>query len=225
MIRLQKFLANAGVTSRRKAEELIATGKIEINGQITTALGTKIDETEDIVKFNGQVVKAATEKIYLAINKPAGYVSSASGKQGKSVLELVKMKQRIYPVGRLDKDSSGLMILTNDGEFANQLTHARYGCPKEYFVTLDQDLRPEHQKILEKGMMLAGKKLRPVKVAAAKNKSATIVLQEGVNRQIRRMLGRLGYTVVKLKRIKIGKLELGSLAAGQWQKIKKEEVI
>jgi pseudouridine synthase len=140
-------------------------------------------------------------------------------------LELVKVKQRIYPVGRLDKDSSGLMLLTNDGEFANKIMHPRYGCHKRYFIVLDQDLKPTDIRRLEQGMTIDGKRLSPAKILMAKNKSAIISLQEGINRQIRRMLGRLGYTVIKLKRIQIGKLELGDLPEGQWKKINKEEVI
>ncbi|OGY46475.1 MAG: hypothetical protein A2744_03445 [Candidatus Buchananbacteria bacterium RIFCSPHIGHO2_01_FULL_44_11] len=225
MMRLQKFLANAGITSRRKAETLIQSGKIEVNGSIVRDLGTKIDENSDTVKFANRIVKLESDKIYIALNKPTGYISSTDSQQGKTILDIIKVKNRVYPVGRLDKDSSGLIILTNDGEFANLITHARYGCQKEYFVTLDQDLRSEHIKILEKGMILAGRKLQPVRVTAAQNKSARMVLSEGLNRQIRRMLGKLGYTVIKLKRIKIGKLELADLEPGQWRHIKPENVI
>ena len=135
------------------------------------------------------------------------------------------MKGRIYPAGRLDKDSSGLLILTNDGEFANLITHPRFGGQKEYFVVLDRDLQPKDTEKLQSGFALDGQRLKPVKIAAARNKSCRLILTEGINRQIRRMLGRLGYTVVKLKRIRIGKLELGALKEGQWKKIKKEDVI
>ncbi|MFA5021952.1 MAG: pseudouridine synthase [Patescibacteria group bacterium] len=225
MMRLQKFIATAGIASRRQAEELIIEGKVEVNGKIVDKLGTIVDEDNDEIKYNGKILKLTDDKTYIALNKPVGYISSASTEQGKSVLDLVKTKKRIYPVGRLDKESSGLLILTNDGEFANLLTHPRYSCHKEYFVVLDQDLKPADIKKLESGLMLEGKRLAPVKVLMAKNKSCRLVLQQGINRQIRRMLGNLGYTVIKLKRIKIGKLELGDLAEGKTKKIKKEDVM
>jgi len=223
-MRLQKFLATAGIASRRKAEELIIAGKIKVDGEIVTKLGSTVGQ-QDQVEYDGKIVKIKKDKTYLALNKPVGYICSTDRLQGKSVLDLIKIKERIYPVGRLDKDSSGLLILTNDGELANQLTHPRFGGEKEYFVILDQDLKPDDIKKLEKGIILAGRKLQPVKVITAKNKSARLVLKEGINRQVRRMLGKLGYTVIRLKRVRIGKLELGDLKEGEWRKIKKEELI
>jgi len=224
MIRLQKFLAAANVASRRQAEKLISAGKIKINGQIITKLGTKIDENNDQVEYQNKIVKLETDKIYLALNKPAGYISTTANQQGKSVLDLVKIKTRLYPAGRLDQESTGLIILTNDGEFAQKITHPRFGGEKEYFVVLDQDLRIADIKKLEKGMKIGDQRLQPIKVISPKNKSARLILKEGINRQIRRMLGHLGYTVVKLKRIRIGKLELKDLKPGQWRKISKEDV-
>lgn len=224
-MRLQKFLAQAGIASRRKAEKLIEQGLVSVNGQEITKLGTTIDPEKDIVEYKGKEVFLETEKIYIAINKPSGIISSASSAQGKSVIDLVKVKQRVYPVGRLDKDSTGLMILTNDGEFANQVIHPRFGSEKEYFVILDQDLKPEDIKKLEKGMKLGDKKISGIKVISAKNKSARLILNEGVNRQIRRMLGKLGYTVRKLKRIRIGKLEIKDLAEGKTKNIKPQDVL
>ena len=225
MMRLQKFLSAAGVASRRKSEELIKAGKITINDKITSKLGTTIDETKDKIKYKNKLVKIKSNKIYIALNKPVGYISSTDNRQGKSILKLVKAEQKVYPVGRLDKDSSGLIILTNDGDFTNQLTHAKFDCEKEYFVILDQDLKKEDIHRLERGLILRGKKLRPVKCVMAQNKSARLILKQGVYRQIRGMLGRLGYTVIKLKRIRIGKLELGDLQPGQWKIINKNDVI
>ena len=225
MMRLQKFIATAGITSRRKAEELITAGKIKVNSEIITKLGTIIDENNDQVEYNDKIIKLEAKKIYIALNKPIGYISSTSNQQGKTIYNLIKTKERVYPVGRLDKDSSGLMLLTNDGEFANHLTHPRFGCVKEYFVVLDQDLKEQDIKKLEKRMIIGGKKLQGIKEVMARNKSARLILKEGINRQIRRMLGKLGYTVVKLKRIRIGKLALGDLKEGKWQKVKKENII
>ena len=221
---LQKFLAHAGIASRRKAEALITEGKIKINGAIVTKLGATVDEKNDRVEYNGQIIELEQDKIYIALNKPVGYISSATSGQGKSVLNLVKTKERIYPVGRLDKNSSGLMLLTNDGELANRITHPKFGSEKEYFIVLDQDLRSEDIKKLERGMKIAGQKIQPVRVVMAKNKSARLILREGINRQIRKMLGFLGYTVIKLKRIRINKLELGELKEGQWRMIDKKEL-
>ncbi|MBN1779472.1 MAG: rRNA pseudouridine synthase [Candidatus Buchananbacteria bacterium] len=225
MMRLQKFLANAGIASRRKAEELILAGKIKVNGQAVKKLGISVDEVNDQIEFNNKPVKLSTTKVYFALYKPVGYISSTTDSQGKSVVNLVKTKEKIYPVGQLDKDSSGLILLTNDGEFTNQITHAKYGCQKEYFAVLDQDLRPADIKKIERGMILASKKLQPAEIVSAQNKSVTIILSEGVNRQIRRMFGQLGYTILKLKRVKIGKLELGDLQPGNYKKIKPSDVI
>jgi 23S rRNA pseudouridine2605 synthase len=224
-MRLQKFLANAGIASRRKAEQLILSGKIKVNGQIINQLGAQIDENRDQIQYLGRPVKIKSEKIYIALNKPAGYIASASDRQGKTVLSLVKAKERIYPVGRLDKDSAGLLILTNDGEFANLLTHPRHGGQKEYFAVLDRSLEPTDVKRLEHGIFLDGKRLKPVKIVYLGHKTVQLILREGVNRQIRRMFGHLGYTVLKLKRVRIGKLELGNLKEGKSLRIRKEDVV
>lgn len=224
-MRLQKFLAQAGIASRRKAEKLIEQGLVSVNGQEITQLGTIVDPVNDIIEYKGQAVTLESKKVYIALNKPAGIISSATSSQGKSVMDLVKTKQRVYPVGRLDKDSTGLMILTNDGEFANKITHPRFGSEKEYFVILDQDLKLEDIKKLEKGIKVANKKIAGIKVVSAKNKSARLILKEGINRQIRRMLGKLGYTVIKLKRIRIGKLEIKDLPEGSTKNIKPQDIL
>lgn len=224
-MRLQKFLAQAGIASRRKAEELISAGKIKVNGEIITRLGTTINPDTDTVEFNKKKVTLETEKVYIAVNKPSGVISSASNTQGKTVTDLVKSNVRLFPVGRLDKDSTGLIILTNDGDFANQVLHPKFGGEKEYFVILDKPLTEKDIKQLEKGMVLGGKKVGGIKVVEAKHNAAKLILHEGVNRQIRRMLGKLDYTVRKLKRIRIGKLELEGIAEGKSKKINKSDVI
>jgi len=224
MIRLQKFIAQAGITSRRHAEDLIVDGLIKVNGEVVDKLGTVIDEENDQVEYRGKLLKPESNKIYIALNKPVGYVSTAATGQGKSILSLVKASERLFPVGRLDKDSSGLIILTNDGEFANLATHPRYGHEKEYFVVIDHQLKPEAINRMERGLTLDGKKLQPTKILSVSKDSFRIVLKEGVNRQIRRMLGRLGYTVIRLKRVRVGKLELGNLQEGQWKRINKNDL-
>ena len=226
MMRLQKYLAMCGVASRRKAETLIADGLITVNGEKVTKLGTVIDENADDVTCNGKPVKLEKRKVYIALNKPSGYVSSTVDKEGKSVLDLVKLKERIYPVGRLDRDSSGLLLLTNDGDFAEKVMHPRNGSEKEYFVVLDHDLKPEDIKKLEAGhLIIDGKRLQPIKVTSSKNASARLVLREGVNREVRRVMGKLNYSVKRLKRVRVGALELGTLEEGQWRHVTPDMVL
>lgn len=224
MIRLHKFLADAGIASRRKSEELIERGKIKVNGEVVTKLGILVDPETDQIEYKDKLVKISNDKIYIALNKPVGYVSSTTNQEGQSILKLVKTKERIYPVGRLDKDSSGLIILTNDGELTNKITHPKYGSEKEYFVVLNKDLEDKDIIKLEKGMRIGDKRVQGIKVVSAQNKSARFILKEGVNRQIRKMVGALGYNVVRLKRIRIGKLELGELKEGQWKKINPKDI-
>jgi len=223
-LRLQKFLAQAGISSRRKAEELIAAGRVKVNGEVAT-VGESLDPTIDRVQLDNKPVTRHTHLVYFALNKPVGYVSSASSSPGKSVLQLVKSPVRLFPVGRLDKDSSGLLLLTNDGAFTERVTHARYGCEKEYFVVLDRDLTPGDTTKLGRGFRVGPQFLPGVKIVMAKNKSARFVLKQGLNRQIRRMLGRLGYNVNKLKRIRIGRLQLADLAEGKTKPIQPTDVL
>ena len=224
MRRLQKFLAEAGVASRRQAEELIVAGRVKVNGQVIRELGTKVREN-DKVEYDGRLLKIKPDKIYIALNKPVGYVSSATNSQGQSVLDLVKIKERIYPVGRLDKDSSGLILLTNDGEFANKITHARYGCEKEYEVVINKPFLAIDKKSFESGLKLAGHKLQPVKVTIVKDNVVRLVLKEGINRQIRKMMGKAGYRIIDLKRIRIGKFKLVDFKIGQWKRINYNDVL
>jgi len=227
MMRLQKFLAMAGVASRRKSEELILQGKIKVNGDVMRELGTQIDETKDKIEYDGKIIKTQDEKIYIALNKPINYISSTIGWQGKSVLELIPGNQRIYPVGRLDKDSRGLIILTNDGDLAYELTQAKFQHEKEYEVDINKAFVSAAKKALEKGMEIDGKAVRGIGVKILNNKKLRLTLKEGINRQIRKMLGILGYDVLDLKRVRIAKLKLDDLNIkdGQWKKIRKEDII
>ncbi|MFA6228137.1 MAG: pseudouridine synthase [Patescibacteria group bacterium] len=224
MIRLNKYIAQAGVCSRRKADELIKAGKVKVNGLAAQDLGLVIDENNAAVEIAGKKLETETQKIYLALNKPRGYITSSSGSQGKSVLDLIKIKQRIYPVGRLDKDSRGLLILTNDGDFAYRLTQAKFGHEKEYEVELDRALAKTDAQKIERGLILDGKKLQPVRIIKQRGNRLTLILKEGVNRQIRRMAEQLDYKVEDLKRIRIGKLKLADLKEGECKKITPEEV-
>ena len=224
-MRLNKFIAQAGVCSRRKADELIFDGKVKVNGKIIWLLGTTVDEESDVVEVNGEKISTEEKKVYLAINKPLGYISGAHTWQGESVLDLVKIPERVYPVGRLDKDSHGLLILTNDGDFAYQLTHAKFGHEKEYQVTFNEPLSEKDIKAFEEGMMIDDQEVQPVKVSNIKGSQANIVLKEGLNRQIRRMAGARGLRVKDLKRVRVGKLKLGDLKTGEYKNIKPRDVI
>ncbi|MFA5020707.1 MAG: pseudouridine synthase [Patescibacteria group bacterium] len=219
-MRLNKFIAQAGICSRRQADELIANGQIKINGQIVKELGTIINEEKDEISFGQKKLSLRPDKLYFALNKPVGYITSATSAQGKSIVELVKgIRDRVYPVGRLDKDSRGLIILTNDGDFAYRLTQAKFGCEKEYEVTLDRPLAAKDKKIFERGITLEGKELQPVRVVSQHGAKANLILKEGINRQIRRMAERQGYEVLDLKRIRIGKFNLGNLKEGEYRSI------
>jgi pseudouridine synthase len=223
--RLNKYIAQSGVCSRRKADEMIATGKVKINGAIVKELGVTVDEEQDQVEVNGQQLSLQTEKIYLALNKPLGYISGAHTWQGESVLDLVKIKERVYPVGRLDKDSHGLLILTNDGDFAYKLTHAKFGHEKEYKVMFNQPLTLKDIQAMEGGMEIDDQQIQPIKILNIKGSQANLVLKEGVNRQIRRMAEVLGLRVKDLERVRVGKLKLGDLKQGEYRKIKPQDVI
>lgn len=225
MMRLHKFLALSGACSRRQAEVLIAAGRVKVDGHQIKELGLIIDEETAKVEFGGKVWKIQNEFIYFVLNKPMGYITSSTSAQGKSVLELVKVKERIYPIGRLDKDSHGLIILTNDGELTNQLTQAKFNGEKEYEVILDRPLGSQSKRIFERGMILDGEQLRPVIVSLVEGNKVRLILKQGVNRQIRRMAEAVGYKVKDLKRIRIGKLELGDLPAGKSKVINKKDII
>lgn len=247
LIRLQKHIADLGICSRRKAEELIVAGKVLINGKLVTELGTKVDPATDTVEVVTTKKKVHPPSaiphpphIYIVLNKPIGYITSTSNDQGESVVDLLipenyngvqkqKLTHRVYPVGRLDKDSEGLVLLTNDGELTNLLTHPRHEHEKEYEVTIDNTLTPQARKVLTTGMQLDDIFVQGIEIVKEFNKGRrtiiTVILKEGKNRQIRKMFGRLGYTVLSLKRIQIGKLSLGVLPIGKWKFVKKEQII
>lgn len=215
-MRLQKFIAQAGVCSRRRAEEFIVNGKVKVNGETITKLGTKVDPEKDLVKVHGRIAKLVKKKIYIMFHKPKGY-ESTSAKIKKSILTLVKVPERIFPVGRLDKDSSGLLILTNDGEYANKMMHPRYEHDKEYIVDVARPLRQVDLKRLRNGIVILDKKTSPAKVKVLSAQQISMVIHEGMNRQIRRMLEVVGNRVVDLKRIRVGTLKLEGLDVGQWK--------
>ncbi len=218
MQRLQKIIAEAGVASRRAAEEMILAGRVKVNGRVVRELGTKADPETDQIRIGNKVL-STEKKVYIKLNKPVGYISSNSGEQGQNVLKLVKVKERIYPVGRLDKESEGLMILTNDGEYALQMMHPRFEHEKEYLVGISRAMTPEDFERIASGPQIDGEKMRPMKIRAASEDGLTVsmVLKEGKKRQIRRVMQKFGYHVNSLKRVRIGRELLGNLAPGKWE--------
>lgn len=227
-VRLQKYLADKGVASRRKCEEFIADGLVKVNGEVVTQPGTKVVPGKDIVEVNESKVEAVkSEYIYIMLNKPAGYITSLKQADSPSplVTDLLKrIKERVYPVGRLDKDSSGLLLLTNDGDFAYKLMHPSFEKEKEYIVVTEETVTRTMIERFEKGIMIEGRKTCPAKVKRIELTKISIVLKEGRNRQIRKMLQKVGNTVISLQRVRINNLTLGRLKEGEYRFLNKSEV-
>ena len=231
-VRLQKFLANSGVASRRKCEELILEGKVSVNGKVVNELGTKINPEKDEVKYNGNVVKLEEEKIYILLNKPIGYVTTAKEQFGRDmVLDLVKVNKRIVPVGRLDMYTSGALILTNDGEFVNKLTHPSHEIDKTYNVTLKGIVTKEDIENLKNGVEIDDgyitkpAKSKILKIDEEKKISRVqITIHEWKNRQVRKMCESIGKKVLALHRCRIGNLDVKDLKLGEWRYLSKKEV-
>ena len=217
LMRLQKYLSGAGFCSRRKGEEYIKDGLVMVNDQVVTELGTKVDPEADRVEVDGTRVEADQKKVYIALNKPREYVTSCNHPGEKIVLDFVDIPERIYPVGRLDKDSTGLLLLTNDGRLHHRLSHPSFDHEKEYEVTVASHITDGALKSLEKGMPMMGTKTRPAKIRRISSKRFRIILKEGKNRQIRRMVGKVGGRVIGLKRIRISNIKLGKLSEGSWR--------
>ena len=228
-IRIQKYLADCGVMSRRKAEDEILRGNVSVNGR-KAEIGQKVSPGKDYVTFMGKtVVATAKEKIYLKLNKPRGYVSTMSDEKGrKCVADLVKnLPERVYPIGRLDLDSEGLLLMTNDGDLANALMHPKAGIEKVYVVKVRTVPSDEQLKALNASMDIDGYTIQPCRVYCPKPEipnKLRFVLKEGRNRQIRKMCENVGLEVTRLKRISEGKVQLGSLRSGTWEKIEGKEL-
>ncbi len=228
-IRLQKFLSEAGVASRRKAEEMIRNGAVKVNGR-TAQIGDSVDPKKDAVTVKGKKVIKQSSMRYILLNKPRGYVTTTDDELGrKCVLELVKdVKERIYPVGRLDRVSEGALIMTNDGAFANAMMHPSKHVPKTYRVTVRPEPTSEQVDILSTGVEIDGRLTAPADVYVISKEDGRavleIVLYEGRNRQIRRMCEALNLEVARLRRIAVGSVKLGMLQTGQWRDLTPQEV-
>lgn len=228
-IRLQKFLSEAGVASRRKAEEMIRNGSVKVNG-VTAQIGDSVDPKRDTVTVKGKKVRKESNMRYVLLNKPRGYVTTTDDELGrKCVLELVKdVKERVYPVGRLDRVSEGALILTNDGAFANAMMHPSRHVPKTYKVTVRPDITAEKVDLLSTGIELDGRMTAPAEVRVVSREEGRavleIVLYEGRNRQIRRMCEAVELEVARLRRVSIGSVKLGMLQTGDWRDLTPAEV-
>ncbi len=230
-IRLQKFLAEAGIASRRKAEQFILQGKIKVNGKIITELGTKVDPKKDIIEFENKKIKQENKKIYILLNKPIGYVTTVKDQFNRdSVMDLVKTKERLVPVGRLDMYTSGALILTNDGDFVYKVTHPKHEIEKTYTVTIKGIVKKEDVEKLRKGVKIDNYITKPAKVKILKTDEEKnisrleIIIHEGKNRQIRKMCESIGYSVLALHRTKISEIGVKDIPLGKWRYLSENEV-
>lgn len=237
--RLQKYIARCGVASRRKGEELILSGQIKVNGNVITELGTKVNVDTDIVEYGNKVIKPEEEKIYIMLNKPEGYITSVSDEKGrKTVLDLIDVNERIYPIGRLDYDSSGLLLLTNDGDIYNKIIHPRVAIDKKYIAVCEGKFTEKEIEKFKNGVDIGGYVTSSANIEIIDEEKVTIkktgeniirstveiTIHEGKNRQIRRMCSSLNHNVLKLKRVSVGNIKLGNLKKGNWRLLTQEEV-
>ncbi len=229
-MRLQKYLALCSVASRRGAEQMILDGRVSVNGNVVTELGSKVSDG-DRVSVDGREIGQADKKIYIMLNKPDGYICSAKDERGrKTVMELVSdIPERIYPVGRLDYNTTGLLIMTNDGEMAYRLTHPKYEKQKIYSALVSGIMLHGAADKLKRGVYIDGKKTSPAEVEILEHRrNSTVVrigIHEGMNRQVRKMCEAVGHTVLSLSRVSVDGIELGNLALGRWRHLTKTEVM
>ena len=227
--RLQKYMARCGVASRRKCEEIILSGRVLVNGIKITELGTKISPGNDIIEIDGKKILPEEEKVYIILNKPEGYITSVSDEKGrKTVLELINVNERIFPIGRLDYNTSGLLLLTNDGEIYNKVIHPRVEVKKTYIAKVNGVFTESEMKKFRSGVDIGDYITAPANIKMLSSNKNTckveIKIHEGKNRQIRRMCDKFNHKVLELKRVKLGKLTLNSLKKGEWRYLTKEEI-
>ncbi len=226
--RLQRVLAAHGVASRRKAEQLILAGRVTVDGVVVRQLGTKVDPERQEIRVDGKLLRPEPRR-YIMLHKPVGYITTTADEHGrKTVLDLVKVPERVVPVGRLDRDSSGLLLLTNDGDLIYRITHPRYELEKEYEVLVDGFPPPEVEEALRRGVPVDGRPVQIRRLEAVRTEPEgtvyRVVIHEGRNRIIRRVFERVGYPVLRLHRVRVGPLWLGNLAPGQWRDLTPEEL-
>lgn len=227
--RLQKYMASCGVASRRKCEEIILNGRVKVNDKIVKELGTKININLDTVSVDNKIIIPEENKVYIALNKPEGYVSTVKDEKGrKTILDLIEVKERIYPIGRLDYDTSGLILLTNDGEVYNKIIHPRVAIDKTYIALVEGIPDKDKVKAFETGIDIGDYFTAPGKCDILRkfNNSSElkIVIHEGKNRQVRKMCDAVGHPVKTLKRISVGYIKLGNLEKGKWRYLSETEI-
>jgi 23S rRNA pseudouridine2605 synthase len=227
--RLQKYMAECGIASRRKCEEIILSGRVKVNENIIKELGYKINSDEDRVFLDGKIIEPEEKKLYIALNKPVGYVSTVKDEKGRqTLLDLVKVKERVYPIGRLDYDTSGLILLTNDGDIYNRIIHPRQVVNKTYIAKIEGNPSVKEIETFRSGIDIGDyiTAAAEFNILSADSKSTTveIIIHEGKNRQIRRMCDAINHPVIELKRIVIGSIKLDDLEVKHWRYLSDEEV-
>jgi len=221
-MRLNKFIAETGVCSRREADKWIEAGRVTCNGSIAT-LGTQVNDADEI-RLDGALLGAKKKQIYIALNKPIGIICTTEPDVENNIIDFVNFSERIFPVGRLDKDSEGLILLTNDGDIVNEILRSENNHEKEYRVTLDRPITDLSLQMLASGVKIMGQMTKPSKVSRLGANAFRIVLTQGLNRQIRRMCSALGYKVQRLKRVRIMNIELKNLDTGKWRHLTDDEL-
>ncbi len=227
MTRLNKFISECGIASRRKADEYIEQGRVNVNGKVILDFSFKIDPDKDIVEVDGEKLRSK-KKVYFLLNKPKGIVTTTSDEKHRTtVVDLIKTKQKIFPVGRLDYNTTGVLLLTNDGEFTNYLTHPSNKVPREYVVTLDKPLKESDKRLLKKGIRLDKRNSKFVEITFPVKSCfsvARVITVEGRNHYVKRMFSRLGYLVKALNRTKFGMFDVNKLNPGSYKKLSEREV-
>lgn len=227
--RLQKYMAACGIASRRKCEDIIQNGRVKVNGEIITELGYKVNPLEDKVYIDSNLISLEEKKVYIALNKPEGYVSTVKDERGrKTILDIVKVNERIFPIGRLDYNTSGLLLLTNDGDIYNRVIHPRQQINKVYIAVVKGVPSESEMDHFRRGVDIGGYVTAKAEFRILKkitcNCQVEIIIHEGKNRQVRRMCEEIGHPVIALKRVSVGKISLGKLRRGEWRYLNDDEV-
>ncbi|MDD4111240.1 MAG: pseudouridine synthase [Clostridia bacterium] len=228
-MRLNRFLSSCGIASRRKCDQLIEAGKVSVNGKIVSTLGTVIDENKDKVEYNGNILQLNNDFVYYKLHKPKGYICSNDDEKGrKTIFDLIQTDKRLFSIGRLDYNTEGLIILTNDGDFANIFSHPRNEIEKEYIVTIEGKVLESELAVLRAGVIEDGKRMPEARVTPIKYDGKltrlSIIIDEGQNHQVRRMFDVIGRTIVLLKRVRVGPIVLGGISRGEVKPLTASEI-
>ncbi len=228
-MRLNKFLSNSGLASRRKCDQLIEEGKVFVNGKQVTELGSQINEKKDKVTVEGKTITLPSSFVYIKLNKPKGYACTAQDEKGrKTIYDLIDSEERLFSIGRLDYDTEGLILLTNDGDFANKVAHPKFNIDKEYRVTVEGEIKESEMAVMRKGVVVDGQRMPSAIVNFISYENGytklSLIIDEGQNRQIRRMFEAIGKTIKLLKRVRIGQVRLGGLRRGDYKDLTEVEL-